>query len=1232
MPTVQYYSNMSSGNLKGWLSTKKTGRDDKAIAAAKQQAIEDRRVKRGLAPTKKKAAPAKNGKAKKQPPPKKKGKKTADDDYEEDDDDDEDEIEYDASSGGGSESDFSVGDEEEEEEDMVSLHDNDDSDDDANSDDDDGGHSFLPKSKKKKVNVKPMLEQTEKLKARNNNRKKGLAQSQAPKLKLKPVSRSSTSQSSDDDEDNNNNNNDNKFEDDDVEDYMEEDTAKKPVAKRKKKITSKTIDIAESDSDSDAAPASKKKAVTSKYFKQQAEAKKDYWDSDDDDTPVKPKAAATKATNQRKRAIHVDDTEDDITPAKAKGSRNLRDDSSDDDDGGGFNDEDMQLALKQSMKGGGGTKKKAGGNRLKKLQSKSNNKQKATTTANNNKRKKVSENDSPSAIAAAGDGFLEDSEEEEAHREEVDESEEEPLVIELDDASSSEDENANDDEEDVYADEEAREASLVLATANDLSASVLRIMASWNSDDNNDGGDGEVEIPQGMIVDGAISLTSLGKRRTTNNSSSNSNNHNPSWISAETMQKVLPKEIDLKGYQLLGVNWLAMLHSMTCKVTTSKKPTNVNGVLADEMGLGKTCQTIAFMAWLKYSRSKGDMEEAGSSELPKKKAADSDDDLSDVEDAGEAIDDEVDAKPPAKRTPTATTPNNKFANVSVRRNDEESSPLTRLPHLVVVPASVVANWEREFKTFAPNLHIVRYHGTMDERQELQRILRPYLPKHRDPNIPMVDVVLTSITYFQKESGDDRDFLRRFNFDYMVIDEGHLLKNAKGLRYKNLNRFKSRHRLLLTGTPVQNTPKELMALLCFLMPLFSQKAADFGEDNEFDGGEGMLQHFVQLEENAAHVREDSHEFAYKKLKQLFAPFVLRRKKVDVLADILPPKSYQVEFVDLGEAARQQYDSIIAEHVKAKRNKTKSVTDSLFTSLRKASHHPLLLRTRHTSPEEKDHLAHWFFQSGAFRGEASSKERVSREMDKYNDFEIHLTAHELLEANPLRGNELNRYILTEEDLFQSEKFVRLREMLPNLISSGHRILIFSVWTSCLDLLGVMLDNLGFGFMRMDGQTAVSERQGLIDQFNKETSIPIFLLSTMACGMGINLTSADICIMHDINMNPFNDLQAEDRCHRIGQGKPVTVIKLISKDCVDSDIYNMQERKKKMNAAIMDAPATERTKEEKKAKTQMIKNAVDRYMSSPKPASGKNSKSTSVAEKENLKNTKADSEECRDRKSVV
>jgi SWI/SNF-related matrix-associated actin-dependent regulator 1 of chromatin subfamily A len=199
-------------------------------------------------------------------------------------------------------------------------------------------------------------------------------------------------------------------------------------------------------------------------------------------------------------------------------------------------------------------------------------------------------------------------------------------------------------------------------------------------------------------------------------------------------------------------------------------------------------------------------------------------------------------------------------------------------------------------------------------------------------------------------------------------------------------------------------------------------------------------------------------------------------------------------------------------------------------------------------------------------------------------------ELIDENPHRRQDLERYILPEDALFSSAKFSRLRSLLPTLIQDGHRILIFSVWTSCLDLLGCLVEHLGLNYLRMDGSCPSNVRQELIDRFNQDDSISIFLLSTKACGLGINLTAADTCIIHDLDFNPFNDLQAEDRCHRIGQKKQVTVYKMVTKNTVDADIYTMQERKSKMNDAIMESG------KEKKERRELLQTAVKRFLGSP------------------------------------
>ena len=284
---------------------------------------------------------------------------------------------------------------------------------------------------------------------------------------------------------------------------------------------------------------------------------------------------------------------------------------------------------------------------------------------------------------------------------------------------------------------------------------------------------------------------------------------------------------------------------------------------------------------------------------------------------------------------------------------------------------------------------------------------------------------------------------------------------------------------------------------------------------------MLQHFVDVEMEQI----GDEQVAYKKLKQLFAPFVLRRKKEDVISQLLPPKQRLVEFVELDETGRAIYNSILEAHVQTNGSKlTASIGEHLFTNLRKAAHHPLLLRTRHHSKDEVEHLTTCFHKYGAFKGDGSTKARVAEEVAKLNDFEIHLMALELMEQNHHRRNDLQRYILQEEALFSSPKFVRLSTLLPTLIHDGHRVLIFSGWTSCLDLLGCLMEHLGLQYLRMDGSCASETRQQMIDEFNQNHSIQVFLLSTRACGLGINLTSADTCIMHDLDFNPFNDLQAE------------------------------------------------------------------------------------------------------------
>ena len=321
----------------------------------------------------------------------------------------------------------------------------------------------------------------------------------------------------------------------------------------------------------------------------------------------------------------------------------------------------------------------------------------------------------------------------------------------------------------------------------------------------------------------------------------------------------------------------------------------------------------------------------------------------------------------------------------------------------------------------------------------------------------------------------------------------------------------------------------MSLLCFLMPLFDTKAKSSKRKGEYDddgdgndGGERMLEYFVHLEGGGA----GSDETAYRKLKQLFAPFVLRRKKDDVLSQIMPPKvsskwkcscvsnslcvheqlftssftpsllsqTRKVELVPMDEATQSTYDSILANHVKSKASIDFVKQKHLFTELRKAANHPLLLRTRHLDEADTDKLAHLLMKYGYFGYEDSlTLKKVTEELEKFSDYDVHCAAVTLIEENPERQPHLEQYTLLVDDLFCSPKFVRLRTLLPELVGKGHRILLFSQWTRVLDIMHNLLESLDMKFMRLDGSTAVNERQEMIDTFTEDSSIPIFLLST-------------------------------------------------------------------------------------------------------------------------------------------
>lgn len=492
-----------------------------------------------------------------------------------------------------------------------------------------------------------------------------------------------------------------------------------------------------------------------------------------------------------------------------------------------------------------------------------------------------------------------------------------------------------------------------------------------------------------------------------------------------------------------------------------------------------------------------------------------------------------------------------------------SREVKKVPHLVVVPASVLNNWKREFAWIAPSLRVIVYHGAKEGRYQLQDTL----------TVNDFDILLTTYTYFERDTcQDDRNFLRSFNFGYMVLDEGHSIKNAKTSRFKRITAMRARNRLVLSGTPIQNNLQELLALLSFLMP----RMFDHGSDE-------LLSFFDGTEEKKC-----------SKVRKILAPFILRREKKYVLTQLVA-KNVTVKMLQIDEDQRKKYTNLIEaviaqkewaakkkqeqkERKQKKRNKSEMLLDHLvgntrdetsevpqsdaaiFTQLRKAANHSIMLRTHFVSDEVLSLMSRSLHRADAF-GNQCTIDMVRKELESYSDFELHDLCVQY------SGNEeLRRLQLPIETLMKSAKFDYLRQLLPKLQTEGHRVLIFSQWTKILDLLEVLMDHMSFRYMRLDGSTSVAERQGMIDTYNEDTGIFVFLLSTRAGGLGINLTAADTVILHDLDFNPTNDEQACDRCHRIGQTKPVSIYKLVSEDTVDHNIYKLGETKTQLNHAVL------------------------------------------------------------------
>ncbi|KAK9075578.1 hypothetical protein SSX86_003903 [Deinandra increscens subsp. villosa] len=412
----------------------------------------------------------------------------------------------------------------------------------------------------------------------------------------------------------------------------------------------------------------------------------------------------------------------------------------------------------------------------------------------------------------------------------------------------------------------------------------------------------------------------------------------------------------------------------------------------------------------------------------------------------------------------------------------------RGPFLVVVPSSVLPGWESEINFWAPSMNKIVYSGPPEERRKLfkEKIIQQKF-----------NVLLTTYEYLMNKH--DRPKLSKIHWHYVIIDEGHRIKNASCKLNADLKHYHSSHRLLLTGTPLQNNLEELWALLNFLLPNIFNSAEDFSQwfNKPFESNADN-----SLEE--ALLSEEENLLIINRLHQVLRPFVLRRLKHKV-ENQLPEK---IERLVRCEASA--YQKLLMQRVDDSlgafgSSKARAVHNSVV-ELRNICNHPYI--------------------------------------SQLHNEEVHEFVPKHYLPNIIRF---------------CGKLEMLDRLLPKLKATDHRILLFSTMTRLLDVMEDYLYWKQYKYLRLDGHTSGGDRGALIDQFNNPGSpFFIFLLSIRAGGVGVNLQAADTVIIFDTDWNPQVDLQAQARAHRIGQKKDVLVLRLETVKSVEEQVRASAEHK--------------------------------------------------------------------------
>jgi superfamily II DNA or RNA helicase len=503
--------------------------------------------------------------------------------------------------------------------------------------------------------------------------------------------------------------------------------------------------------------------------------------------------------------------------------------------------------------------------------------------------------------------------------------------------------------------------------------------------------------------------------------------------SGETKLECLPLghlENVLRPYQRQGVAWLRFL-----------RENSFGGILADEMGLGKTLQTLAFLWSRRYAPERATATAPGTLAITTQRPV--------------------------------GTPSTASLNPVVGGEiggAVERVPTNAKPDLVVCPTSLVFNWVAEAKKFTPALKVLALHGP--DRHALFGQISSY------------DLVVTSYALIRR----DAERYRQLEFDTIVLDEAQHIKNRQTQNAQAVKTVAAPHRLVLTGTPMENSVLDLWSIFDFLMPGYLGSAKDFRERYELP---------ITREKDAK---------TQARLARRLRPFMLRRLKKEVAPD-LPARLEQVSFCELTPEQRGVYQQVI----EASRKEVLEVVGE--------------------------------------QGGAKSRMVVLSALLRLRQVCCDLRLLKLEGINPAQAS-------GKLDLFG--------ELLEEAIDGGHRLLVFSQFVSMLTLIKARLAEEDIDYCYLDGST--SDRAAVVERFQTNDAIPVFLISLKAGGVGLNLTGADTVIHFDPWWNPAVEDQATDRAHRIGQTKVVTSYKLITRDTVEEKILTLQNRKREVIQATI------------------------------------------------------------------